>query len=139
MLWALSLPLIVSRMIAVPDVVSETEAPKRERAAEREPLVAPPPAPISPITLPDEVIVRAVDAARPSFVACFKRALATELVDPPLKIRVHLELDAAGKIIGGTTDAPTPALGNCLLRVSYGLSFGTPGKPGSVDVPLFFR
>ena len=126
-------------MIAVPDAVLGAEGSKHERSAEREPLVTPPSPPMSPITLPDEVIVRAVDAVRPSFVACFKRALATELVDPPLKIRVHLELDAGGKIIGGTTDAPTPALGNCLLRVGYGLSFGAPGKPGFVDVPLFFR
>lgn len=112
--------------------------PKVEAPPVRETLVTAPP-PVAPITLPDEVIVRAIDAVRPSFAACFKRALDTELIDPPLKITLHLEVDPAGKITSGTTNAPTPKFGNCLLRVAYGLSFGAPNRAAVVDVPLFFR
>ncbi len=112
--------------------------PKIESLQPRETLELPPVA-TPAIRLPDEVVLRAIDPVRPAFMACFKRAVETELYDPPLKITLHIDLDATGKILGGTTAAATPALGNCLLRVGFGLTFGTPGRPASIDIPLFFR
>ena len=90
------------------------------------------------VTLPEEVVLRALDLGRPAFVHCFKRAIQVGTAIA-FKIRVRIEFNATGKITSGTTDAETPALGNCLLRVAYGLPFGSPTRPAVAEFPLFYR
>lgn len=90
------------------------------------------------VTLPEEVVLRAIDIGRPAFVQCFKRAIQVGTTFS-FKIRVRIEFDATGKIKSGTTDAEAPVLNNCLLRVTYGLPFGSPARPAVAEFPLIYR
>jgi len=119
------------------DPAPQPYAPKTEHPIPRDP-----PAPRPPpkrVTLPDEVVVRAMNVGRPVFVHCFKRAVDVDPTLDSFKVRLHIELDPTGRITTSTNDAPTPALRNCLGRVAYGLAFPAPARPAVVDVPLFYR
>lgn len=140
MMWAIALLFDLQPALPTierPTVDTSADRPKTESPLPRE--VTSPPRPTRTITLPDEVVVRAVQAAQPAFARCFKRAMDTDAYDAPFKVTLHLEVDATGKITGGSTNASTDKLGNCLLRVGYGLELGEPGTAAVVDVPLFYR
>jgi hypothetical protein len=47
------------------------------------------------VTLPEEVVLRAIDIGRPAFVQCFKRAIQVGTTFS-FKIRVRIEFDATG-------------------------------------------
>src|SRR5262245_39344747 len=66
---------------------TEEDAPRRQT------LGTPKPAP-PPLTLPDEVVVRVMDTGRAAFQHCFKHADLDAGVN--YKVRLHVELDAAG-------------------------------------------
>lgn len=134
----LALSLIPWRWSSYPMRPTAEPTPKREVPPVREPLV-PPPRPAPSAKLPDEVVLRAIEPVRGTFAVCFKRAMTRDPYDAPFKITLHLELDADGKILRGSTNAPSPPLNNCLLRVGYGLSFGGVGRPATADIPLFFN
>jgi hypothetical protein len=105
---------------------------------------APPrPAPGRTITLPEEVVVKAMAAGQQTFLRCW--ALA-QREDPALgaapgtvKIRLHLEIDERGKVTAVQSDTSSEALARCLAVVARALPFPAPGKPAAVDLPLMFR
>jgi hypothetical protein len=142
--WALAvLPVLVTAplrcSLAPPrdDRVSAVQ-PKQEAPAQRV-SSAPPPAPARGIALPDEVVVRAIAAGQPAFLRCWSRA---QLVDPPdiaPKVRLHLELDAAGKVMAASSDTESPTLSRCLAVVARQLPFPAPGQPAVVDLPMIFQ
>jgi hypothetical protein len=123
---------------------------KREEAPSRVSSAAPrarAPAPSEAIQLPDEVVVRTVGVAQPTFLRCWARA---QRVDPTLgstlsstqissKVRLRLEVDAAGKVTSVQTDSDSPALARCLAVVARQLAFPAPGQPAVVDLPMIFQ
>lgn len=112
-----------------------------EEVAKRETLNDAPPAPAVTrrVGLPEAVIVRAMDAGQAGFLRCFKRAGDADPSQLSFKVKLHLELDAAGAVTAASTDATDPALANCLARVGYTLPFPAPNQPAVVDLPLLFR
>ena len=140
MVWVIALLFDLQPLLQQPDVrpVVGDSGPKTEAPTRREVIAPRAPTPQT-VTLPDEVVVRAVQAAQPSFARCFKRAMQTDAYDAPFKVTLHLEVDDTGKITGGRTDAASRTLNNCLLRVGFGLELGAPGHAAVVDVPLFFN
>lgn len=100
-----------------------------------------PPAPAKPqqvIQLPEEIVVRALDAVRPSFLRCFERAKQLDPLMYNVKVTLHMDVDAAGAVIGASHDSERPRLGNCLMAVGRSIKFPAPGQPAVVDVPLMF-
>lgn len=104
----------------------------------REPLVPPPPPPAVD-TLPDEVVLRLLETGRAVFVRCFKKAIAADPTELSFKVRVHVELDAAGAITAARTDTTNPTLDACLARSVRWLKFPATGRPAAADLPLFYR
>jgi hypothetical protein len=103
----------------------------------------PPPPAVRTITLPEEVVVKAMAAGQPTFLRCWARA---QRADPALgatpgaiKVRLHVELDERGKVTAVQSDSGSDALARCLAVVARTLPFPAPGKPAVVDLPLMFR
>jgi hypothetical protein len=125
-----------------PEVPATYEEKRREHAPTRVAMKPPPPPPspdraVRRVTLPDEVVVRALGVGQSLFLRCFRKATAD---DPSLgrtKVRLHLELDARGKVTSARTDSDSAVLDQCLQRVGYMLPFPAPRKPAEVDIPLF--
>ena len=113
--------------------------PKQEQPEPRIPAAPPPAPPLRAVTLPDEVVVRAMGAGQQAFLRCWARAQRSE--PPPLagKVRLHLELDDQGRVTASQSDSDSPALTRCLSVVVRRLPFPAPGRPVSVDLPLMFR
>jgi len=112
---------------------------KREAAPKR--VAMQPPSPPQPavrrVTLPDEVVVRALGVGQSLFLRCFRKA-ATEDALRSVKVRLHLELDAMGRVTAASTDSDSELLDACLIRVGHMLPFPAPKQPAVVDLPLFF-
>lgn len=101
--------------------------------------LAPPVAPAPADTLPDEVVVRLLETGRAAFVRCFKKAVAADPTELSFKVRLHVELDAAGAITAAHTDAGNKTLDACLTRAARWLAFPATGNRVVVDLPLFYR
>jgi len=116
------------------------EDKRREQPPARESLRPPaPPAPaVRRVTLPDEVVVRAVGTGQSLFLRCFRRATADDPALGRVKVRLHLELDADGRVTAASTDSDNDVLDKCLVRVGHMLPFPAPRQPAVVDMPLFF-
>lgn len=96
--------------------------------------------PVAPLfTLPDEVVLQAMTAGQVGFLACWHRALRSEAPPAVGKIKLHLELDAAGKVLSSWSDTDAPAFARCLGVIARGIAFPAPGRPAVVDLPLMFR
>jgi len=91
------------------------------------------------ITLPEEVVVKAVGVGQPAFLSCWARAQRTDPVLISTKIHLHLEIDASGKVTSVRSDSDSPKLASCLAVVARQLPFPAPGKPAIVEMPLIFR
>jgi hypothetical protein len=114
---------------------------KQEVAAHRIASVAPPAAPASrvrAVTLPDEVVVKAVGVGQPAFLRCWARAQRSDSPPSSTKVHLHVELDAAGKVTAIQTDSDSPALSRCLAVVARQLPFPAPGTRAVVNLPLLF-
>jgi len=100
-----------------------------------------PPAPrrASLATLPDEAVVKAIDAGQHAFLRCWVRAQRTEAKPIASKVRLHLELDEQGAVTVVDCDAASAALTRCLSLVARRLPFPAPGRAMSVDLPLMFQ
>jgi hypothetical protein len=94
--------------------------------------------PTRTITLADEVVVKAMSVGQPAFLRCWARAQRIDALDTA-KIRLHLEIDAAGRVTASHSDSDSPTLSSCLAVVARQLPFPAPGLPAMVDVPLMFR
>ena len=124
-----------------PNPVKPTEpyAPKtRETTSPRQTLASPRPT-VNPVSLPEAVIVRALDLGRGAFVRCFRKASFNDPSVTSYKVRIHLELDATGVATSATSDAEDSELAECLVRVGLRLPFPAPGQRAVVDLPLFYR
>jgi len=114
-------------------VVAKQEAPP-QRVSTAPPAVAP----ARTVTLPEEVVLKAVSAAQPAFLRCWARAQRIDGL-ASAKVRLHLELDARGKVTSIQSDSESPNLSSCLAVVARQLALPAPGQPAVVDVPLMFR
>lgn len=80
----------------------------------------------------------AVRALQPTFLACWKRAQRSDPMLTSARIRLSIELDAAGAVTSSRADAEDEKLARCLANVARKLSFPAPGRPAALDVPLYF-
>jgi len=147
-----ALPLVVlvlpwrCNLVAPPAAESVVPEPrpsaieaKQEAAASRVSSVPPRTPPVRSITLPEEVVVKAVGVGQSAFLRCWARAQRMEPGLSSTKVRLHIELDAAGKVIAIASDTDSATLSRCLAVVARQLPFPAPGKPAVVDLPLLFR
>jgi hypothetical protein len=110
-----------------------------EQVAPRETLSPPPPPQlVKRVTLPDEVVVRALSTGQLGFLRCFKKANENDPTLGRVKVTLHVEIDPDGTITAATGNAEDPGFNNCLLRIARLLPFPPPGQPAAVDLPLFF-
>jgi hypothetical protein len=93
--------------------------PKQEQPEPRIPPAPRPATPLRAVTLPDEVVVRAMGAGQQAFLRCWSRAQRSDTPPTADKVRLHLEID--------------------LQVVARRLPFPPPGRPAVVDVPLMFH
>jgi hypothetical protein len=120
---------------------SGSQVKQAEATAPREKLGTAPTGnpPGLPVKLSEEAVVRALDVGQPQFIRCFKKAHDADPTWDSLKVKVQLELDAQGVVVGVKSDAIDPKLAACLARIARNLSFPSPGKAATVELPLFFR
>lgn len=112
---------------------------KEEAPAGRVSSALPRTPPVRVTTLPEEVVVRVIGVGQTAFLNCWARA---QRIDPALsstKVRLHLELDATGKVTTVQSDSASKTLSNCLATVARNLPFPASRTPAVVDVPLIFR
>ena len=114
-------------------------SPKQEEPIGRIQAVPPPPQTASAITLPEEVVVKAMDAGQQAFLRCWARAQRIEVGPITDKVRLHLEIDDQGRVTDVRSDSDSLALSRCLGVVARRLPFPPPGQPAVVDLPLMFR
>lgn len=113
--------------------------PKQEQPGPRIPAAPPPAPPPRAVTLPDEVVVRAMGASQQAFLTCWSRAQRSDAPPTADKVRLHLQIDEQGRVAAATSDTDSPALERCLQVVARRLPFPPPGRPAVVDVPLMFH
>jgi hypothetical protein len=116
-------------------VSPKTEEPL-ERVAPVPPAVSPP---ARPMLLPEEVVVKAMDAGQPLFLRCWERAQRKEIGPIGSKVRLHLEIDEQGHVAAARSDTESPLLASCLAVVARRLTFPPLGQPAVVDLPLMFQ
>lgn len=140
--FALVLPLRCSLVAPMRDtgVLGPSAAtPKQEAPAGRIASVPPPPPRPGPrITLPDQVVVRALDAGHQAFLTCWSRAQRSDAPPGANKVRLHLEVDEAGRVVVASSDSDSPALSRCLAIVARRLPFPAPGQQAVIDLPVMF-
>src|ERR1043166_9329250 len=91
------------------------------------------------VVLPEEGVVKAMDAGQPLFLRCWERAQRKEVGPIGSKVRLHLEIDDQGHVLAARSDTESPVLASCLAVVARRLPFPAPGQPAVVDLPLMFR
>jgi hypothetical protein len=145
--WLAAFPVLVQvpwhcSLVApreLPAVVRSAIDDKQEGIERRVASAPPQPAHVRAVTLPDEVVVRAVGVGQPAFLRCWARAQRSAVAPVSTKIHLHVELDAAGRVTASQSDSDSPALSRCLAVVARQLPFPAPGRPAVVDLPLLFR
>lgn len=111
---------------------------KREAPVERI-ATAPRAAPLATITLPEEVVIKVMQAGQPFFLRCWDRALRKDPGPPANKVRLRLDVDEHGRVTAAHSDSDSAELAGCLALVGRRLSFPAPGQPAVVELPLMFR
>jgi hypothetical protein len=140
--FALVLPLRCSMVTPMRDtgaVGPSAATPKQEAPVSRVASVRPPARPPGPhVTLPDEVVVRALGFGHQAFLTCWTRAQRSD--DPPTanKVRLHLEIDDAGRVAAASCDSDSPVLARCLALVGRRGAVGAPGPPAGVERPRVY-
>jgi hypothetical protein len=122
----------------VPTVETSAVDGKQEVAERRVRPVPPPPPTVRAVTLPDQVVVKAVGVAQPAFLRCWARAQRSEAPPTSTKVHLHLEIDPAGRVTASQSDSDSPVLARCLAVVARQLPFPAPGTPAAVDLPVIF-
>ena len=112
--------------------------PRRDEPTPRETLGPRPSPPAPRVVVPDEVIMTAVRALQPTFVACWKRAQRNDPTLTSARVRLSLEIDASGAVTSSRTDAEDEKLSRCLANVARKLAFPALGRAASFDIPLYF-
>lgn len=126
------------RPAAPPAAPAITAAPRRDEPTARELHGPPRPAPPALAVVPDEIVVTAVRALQPTFVACWRRAQRGDPTLVSARVRISLELDGAGAVTAARTDADDPRLSRCLASVARSLAFPALGRPAALEIPLYF-
>jgi hypothetical protein len=103
------------------------------------PPSAPPAERVEAIALPEEVVFHAIAAGQSAFLRCWARAQRTDPMEIAAKVRMRLEVDAAGKVTAVASDSESPVLSRCLAVVARQLPFPAPGRPVVVELPLIFH
>jgi hypothetical protein len=132
--WRCSLALPPSSELLSSAVDLKQEAPSRRVSTA--PAAA---APLRSVTLPEEVVIKAVGAVQPAFLRCWARAQRSDAGLTASKVRVHLEVDEHGRVTAIQSDTESASLARCIAVVARQLPFPPPGRPAVVDVPLIFR
>jgi len=91
------------------------------------------------ITLPEEVVMKAMGTGQVQFLRCWTRAQRDDPGIDASKFGLNLEINAAGKVIAARSDTESASFERCLRRVALQLPFPAPGRPAVVNVPLMFR
>jgi hypothetical protein len=91
------------------------------------------------ITLPEEVVMKVMGTGQVQFLRCWARAQRDDPALEASKVGLHLEINAAGKVIAARSDTESAPFERCLRRVALQLPFPAPGRPAVVNVPLMFR
>lgn len=112
---------------------------KQEQPESRIPAVPPSAPPVHTVTLPDEVVVRAISGGQQAFLRCWAHAQRSDAPPTADKVRLHLEIDEQGRVTAASSDSDSPALERCLQLVARRLPFPAPGRPAAVDLPLMFH
>jgi hypothetical protein len=128
-------PTSTSRPPAAPPIAT---TPRREEPTRRETLGPKKPPPSSRAVIPEGVIMTAVRALQPTLIACWRRAQRNDPSLTSARVRLSLEVDAAGAVTSARTDAEDARLSACLANVARKLTFPAPGRPAAFDVPLHF-
>jgi|GEM_PF-6846471 len=127
---------------AGPSAATAKQEPTTTGRVSTAPPVTRPPAGRT-ITLPEEVVVKAMAAGQPTFLRCWAKAQRADpalgAVPGAMKVRLRLEIDERGKVTAVQSDTDSDALARCLAVVARTLPFPAPGKPAVVDLPLMFR
>src|SRR5262249_26869630 len=115
------------------DRVPSAVEPKQELSAARvpsaPPRTPPPVASREAIALREEVVIGAIGAGQPAFLRCWARAQRMDPTQIASKVKLHLEVDAAGKVTSIASDTDSPTLSRCLAIVARQLPFPAPGQP----------
>ena len=112
-------------------------AAKQEAPSGRVSSAPPRPPPPRTVTLPDQVIVKAMAVGQAAFLRCWARAQRIDGLSAT-KVHLHIELDASGKVTATQSDSDSPVLASCLALVARRLPFPAPGRAAVVDLPLMF-
>lgn len=129
--WREPSPLVVqpARVMTQPALVEEApRAPEGTTA----PVV-----PVRRVQLPDPVVVAVMDGGRSAFGACMRIA---ERLDPnvaTMKIKLVVEIDAAGAVTSAVADVDNDHLRRCVARVARSLHFPSPGQPAQATLAFF--
>jgi hypothetical protein len=119
---------------------AQTQPKPDEVSSPRESLVQPTPKPPSPTaTLPDDVVIGLLETGRAAFVRCFKKAIAADPTELSFKVKLHVELDAAGAITASRTDSANKDLDTCLVRMAAWLKYPVSDKGVVVELPLIYQ
>ena len=140
--WVLLWPWQCGLVTLAPDnggAVPSAATAKQEASPGRVSSAPPPSPPVRMTTLPEEVVIQAMRVGQPAFLRCWARAARVEPELSAPKVRLHLELDASGKVTAVRSDTESPALARCLAVVGRQLPFPAPGTPAIVELPLIFR
>jgi hypothetical protein len=138
LVWPWQCNLVAPRHDTAQAVPSAASA-KQEAPPTRVSTAPPRTPPVRAVTLPEEVVIKAMAVGQPAFLRCWARA---QRIDPGLsspKVRLHLEIDESGKVTAVQSDTEAPALARCLAVVGRQLPFPAPGMPAIVDLPLIFQ
>lgn len=101
----------------------------REEIVPREPRPGSPQPERSRQRIADAVVVHALDAARPAFLRCFRRAQSADATLGSTKVSVELEVDPHGAVTAARTDVTDPKLAACIVAVATRLRFPAPAAP----------
>ncbi|HEY5944606.1 MAG TPA: hypothetical protein VIV40_03905 [Kofleriaceae bacterium] len=151
--WAIPAPVLSRYQQAKTPPVTETSremiseppvmppGPRADEVPAKRETLTPPPEPEPPPAdrLPDDVVMRLIETGRAAFVRCFKKAINADPTELSFKVKLHVELDAAGAITLASSDATNPALDGCLVRSLGWLQFPASGKRVLVEFPLLYR
>ena len=113
-------------------------APHVERAPARVPHD--PPAKLGPIlTLPDDVVVHALEVGQGGFRHCHKRARDADPTLAVVKVSMQIFVAPDGAVTDVKTDVEDPKLATCLANIARHLPLPAPDRAAVANVVFVLR